>query len=425
MLTRSPARVRATQAVRAANPAPAALAAITLVLLASCATPSTPSVDVATSTSRSAPESQTQTLSKPTNTPTAPKTTEPAPPQVTGATSRVLFTGNIFWGRYIDDWSQASDLGTAYPFSRLEEFGREDWDAWIAGLECPTVPDLDLTSAEQERTLAFNCPPEYLEEAAKFFTAVSLGNNHTDNQGAEGFDETKRQLDKAGIQHFGHYDPTALEEVCGVVLLPAKILHDDATSSLGRLPLALCAHHGVFQIPPADSLELIDKYSKVLPVIAMPHMGAEYKATPDQIKTDTYRAMIDLGADMVIGDHPHWVQTAEEYKDKLIVYSMGNFMFDQQYNTEVTRSATVDVDITVGSSPDLAGWLEIAPVCADGLDACVAAAEERGLNRLDLEYSVSIIGSRNDERLTHPANKAEQADIEARLGWDKLAKRFG
>lgn len=101
--------------------------------------------------------------------------------------SNILILGNTFWGRYIDDWSKASPLGIAYPFSRLNEFDRGKYDAWIAGLECPTANNIDMSSAEMEQHLQFNCSPEYLPEAAKWFTAFSLANNHTDNHGAEGF----------------------------------------------------------------------------------------------------------------------------------------------------------------------------------------------------------------------------------------------
>jgi poly-gamma-glutamate synthesis protein (capsule biosynthesis protein) len=352
-------------------------------------------------------------------------TPTPTPPQPVAAITRILFTGNIFWGRYIDDWSRASDLGTSYPFSRLDEFDRDAYDAWISGLECPAVEGLDLSSARQDADLSFNCLPEYLPEAASWFTALSLANNHTDNQGADGFEETKRHLREAGIQYFGHHDPNVLDEVCGLVIVPATATYDDGSAGAGHLPFAMCGYHGVFQVPSAESLDLISRYSQYVPVIAMPHMGAEYTATPDQIKTDTYRAMIDRGATVVLGDHPHWVQSAEEYGGKLIVYSMGNFMFDQQYNHEVTRSAAVDVTFAVTDGGDVEGWLDLASEPIDGLDDLVAEAERRGLSRLVVEGQYSIRGTRDDGRLVHPADAEEQSAIEDRLGWAALAGQFG
>jgi len=53
----------------------------------------------------------------------------------------------------MNDWSMASPLKTAYPFSRLNEFHRDQYDAWIAGLECPTVAGFSQTSAEEDATL--------------------------------------------------------------------------------------------------------------------------------------------------------------------------------------------------------------------------------------------------------------------------------
>src|SRR4051812_5989444 len=64
---------------------------------------------------------------------------KPAAAKPVSVSTNSLFFGNAFWGRYMNDWSMASPLKTAYPFSRLNEFNRKDYDAWITGLECPTV----------------------------------------------------------------------------------------------------------------------------------------------------------------------------------------------------------------------------------------------------------------------------------------------
>jgi poly-gamma-glutamate synthesis protein (capsule biosynthesis protein) len=200
-----------------------------------------------------------------------------------------------------------------------------------------------MTSAEQEAALQFNCSPDYLPQVAKWFTAFTLANNHTDNQGFEGFTETRQQLENNKIQYFGHYDYRSVEDVCEVISLPVSIINDDESNAKGNLPVAMCAYHGVFGIPTVEAVAEMQKYTKYMPVIAMPHMGAEYKTAPDSIKTDFLRSLINSGADMVIGDHPHWIQTTESYKGHLIVYSMGNFMFDQQDTAEVVRSAGINV----------------------------------------------------------------------------------
>jgi poly-gamma-glutamate synthesis protein (capsule biosynthesis protein) len=343
--------------------------------------------------------------------------TEVAPPKVVGMESRVLFLGNTFWGRYIGDWSNQSGLGVKYPFSQLGEFERDKYDAWISGLECPVVAGDTASSAEQESALSFNCSPDYLPEAAKWFTAFTLANNHTDNRGAAGFEETKQQLTKNGIQYFGHYDPRVVNEVCGVVQLPVRLNYDDKTTKNVQLPIVFCGYHGVFMIPPTESLAKITEYSQYMPVFTMPHMGAEYQPAPDEIKTNTYRAMINSGAEMVLGDHPHWVQATEAYNGKLIVYSMGNFMFDQQYNSEVTRSAAIDVTMS-SNSPDIEGWAEVGKECGNDLTGCIELAKKRGLAKLPLEFKFDVVGSDNSGKITHKATVDQTNLIKQRLNWD-------
>lgn len=340
-------------------------------------------------------------------------------PQPVSLTANTLFFGNVYWGRYINDWSMASPLKTAYPFSRLNEFQRDQYDAWIAGLECPTVAGFTQTSREEDTTLSFNCSPDYLPEAAKWFTAFSLANNHTDNRGEEGFVETQTSLDANNIQHFGHYDPYLTENACEVIALPVTVTYDDASTKKQAIPVAMCAYHGVFKIPPDAALAEIQKYSQYMPVIAMPHMGVEYQPGPDQLKTATYRKMIDYGADIVLGDHPHWVQSSEAYKGKLIVYSMGNFIFDQQDTQEVTRSAAIRVVVASQpeSSNNLKQWLTLGETCKTFKDDCLQKAVSGQYAKLPTTFQFGVIGTDNAGKIVKPATPAQQASIEQRLNW--------
>jgi poly-gamma-glutamate synthesis protein (capsule biosynthesis protein) len=362
---------------------------------------------------------------------TSSQQTETKKPQPVSITSNTLFFGTTFWGRYTNDWSMKSPLKERYPFARLTEFNREEYDAWISGLECPSVPDYNPSSAEQEATLQFNCLPSYLPEAAKWINIMSLATNHTDGRGAEGFSQTQKQLQKVGIQYIGHYDYKNEDDICEVVSLPTKITYDNKTSGAGAIPIALCGYQWVYGIPPASALQVMKKYSELMPVIAMPHGGAEYQAAPDQIKTNLYRAMIDNGADMVIADHPHWVQTTESYKGHLIVYSMGNFMFDQQGNAEVTRSAAVRVFFSTNtvSPEELTSWLQIGQNCKTYHDDCLDQAKAANLHKLPFTYQFDAIATDDSGKQTHRASAETEAQILKRLRWNetmqKLTQPFG
>ncbi|HEU4830938.1 MAG TPA: CapA family protein [Candidatus Saccharimonadales bacterium] len=352
-------------------------------------------------------------------------------PKPTVISSNTLMLGNTFWGRYINDWSMESPLKYEYPFSRLHEFQRETYDAWISGLECPTASGVHMTSAEMEVALQFNCSPEYLPEAAKWFTVFSLANNHTDNQGVEGFNETQALLDKHKIQYFGHYDPRALDDLCDVISLPVTVSLDNHDEKKGQLPVAMCGYHGVFRIPSDESLAIMEEYSKYMPVIAFPHMGVEYQPAPDQLKTSVYRSMIDHGADMVIGDHPHWIQNSESYKGHLIVYSMGNFIFDQQGSTELTRSAAIRVVMKSDSTDSqlMNKWLSIGKECASYHDDCLQKIISQDLAKLPMTYEFGVIGTDDSGKIVKPATSEQQASILQRLNWqatmDQLQAPYG
>lgn len=350
-------------------------------------------------------------------------TQKPAPTPKT-ASSKMLVMGDVYWGRYINDWSQASPLKTAYPFSRLSEFERDKYDAWIADMECPLTNNPKVSSKEEDNTLQFDCSPSYLPEAKKWFTAMTLANNHTDNQGAAGFAETKQHLDENGMQYFGSYDPEDYNNLCDVLSIPAHVTMSDGTTKQGKLPMVWCGYHGVFKIPSASSIAVMSRYSSLFNVVAMPHSGKEYQPAPDEIKTTLYRGLIDGGADVVLGDHPHWVQSSEAYKGKLIVYSMGNFIFDQQFNVDVTRSAVINMNVSVDVSQakDLDKWLKLGETCGTYADDCLQKAKDQGLTKLPLKYDFSVLGSRDDGKIVHRATEAEVTAIKQRMNWQTTIK---
>jgi poly-gamma-glutamate capsule biosynthesis protein CapA/YwtB (metallophosphatase superfamily) len=332
-------------------------------------------------------------------------------------TSKILFVGDTYWGRYMNQWSQASPHKEAYPFSGLSSFHREQYNAWIANLECPTVPGITQTPTQEDATLMFNCNPSYLGEAKKWFNAVSLANNHTDNQGADGFRETQKQLTNNGITYFGHYDPEAYEELCTVIAVQ--------TNSQEALPLALCGYHGVFKIPSDASLAVIKKYATYMPVITMPHMGSEYKTSSDTIREKTFRTMIDNGADAVIAAHPHWVQNSEAYKGKPIFYSIGNFIFDQQANQEVTQSAPIAVTLTMPTkdTKTIQTWTQLLKTCRVK-QTCIAEAEKQHLAKLPVHLAYDVVPGDSSNKLTKLASPETAQDVLNRLNWDATEQQL-
>lgn len=127
---------------------------------------------------------------------------------------------------------------------------------------------------------------------------------------------------------------------------------------------------------------------------------------------------------MVLGDHPHWVQTTEAYNGRPIIYSMGNFMFDQQGYKELTRSAAIRVNMKVDKANEtlLEQWLALGEQCGSYKDTCLEQAKTKKLAKLPVTFELSVIGSNDDQKITKPATAQETSDMVIRMNWQKTTQ---
>ncbi len=293
-----------------------------------------------------------------------------------GVTSHLQFVGDVFWGRRTQTAAEQSGKGYSYITSGLSIADRSNYDAWIANFECP-ITTKDVPYDLQVNILKFNCRPEYLPELAKWFTAASQANNHTENNdGIWGLDQTRANLQNVGIQNFSTYDMNQTNDLCEVITMPATttVKHQKVS-----IPVAMCGYMYVVDVTPTDAqLAVMQQYARVMPVVAMPHMGVEYRATAEPEKISAYHRMIDNGADMVVGAHPHVIQNSEVYKGKLIAYSVGNFLFDQQrLGREESVGLGVGLKITIKDAQAAKVYEQVAPTCKIYKDDCLAALQSK------------------------------------------------
>jgi poly-gamma-glutamate synthesis protein (capsule biosynthesis protein) len=332
----------------------------------------------------------------------------------------LAFFGDVFWGRYINDWSLASTEQYNYPFQSFDTIDKRPGEYWVANLECP-ITDQNLDSRTQENLLKFNCGPEYLPFAKPWFDALSLANNHTDNmEEFDGYNSTQEYLTQSGITPFGHFD-NELANLCTVVAVPAKGYYGEmlnaqdlnsnkeARFSSHIMPVALCGFHSIFRLLTTDEIAYIDNFARYIPTISMPHSGEEYVEKPDQIKTQAYRDMIDAGSDMVIGGHPHSVQSTEVYQDKLIAYSLGNFVFDQQFSQQVMTHLGLRSSVTVNFGDAVESWQSLPSSCFNTSVVCPQIKALPAKPALNIKYEPIYTSNRN--KLTVAANQADTAYI--------------
>jgi poly-gamma-glutamate capsule biosynthesis protein CapA/YwtB (metallophosphatase superfamily) len=156
------------------------------------------------------------------------------------------------------------------------------------------------------------------------FDLLNTANNHSRDYGSAGFTNTQRALDTAGLKHTGATNQITVVDVKGVKVAVLGFSSYAGNNSLINLPSA--------KKIVAKAAEQADL------VVVQVHMGAE-GAEKSHVKPGTEmflgenrgnphafsRAVIDAGADLVVGHGPHVVRGMEFYKGRLIAYSLGNF----------------------------------------------------------------------------------------------------
>lgn len=160
---------------------------------------------------------------------------------------------------------------------------------------------------------------------------VSLANNHTDNFGLAGFEQTKTYLKIAGLSWFGN---------------PWNSAGDSRTVCRQEICVAFVGYHEF-----RDGFENVLAEVKTLDgqvdfVIVMPHWGEEYVTEPsEQLKTKA-RHLVAAGADLIAGAHPHVVMAKEAISGVPVFYSLGNFLFDQYFSLATMNGELLEIDLT-------------------------------------------------------------------------------
>ena len=203
-----------------------------------------------------------------------------------------------------------------------------DADFTIGNLECPIAT---VGKPLDNKIFSFRADPRVVPLLKGRFDALAVANNHSGDYGKAAFLETLSHLDRAGIAHFGG----------GPDLASA---HAPLWVERQGLRIAVLGYNEFkprsFEAGPDRPGIAWSEDSQVVSdiraaraagadlVIPFMHWGWEREPDPTERQRQLARLMIDAGADLVVGGHPHVTQGAEYYRGKLIVYSLGNFVFD-------------------------------------------------------------------------------------------------
>lgn len=234
------------------------------------------------------------------------------------------------------------------PFARFAALLR-DADLTIGNLECV----ISAKGRPEDKPYTFRAPKKALPLLKKYFSAVSVANNHSGDFGKVAYADMLDQLERSGVPYFG--GGRNLREAHRPFIREVKGKRIGILGYDGFFPRsfeALTDAPGNAWLDEDYVVAGIRHAKEQLGVdflIVYPHWGWEYQPMASERQQRMARLMIDSGADAVVGGHPHVTQNIELYQGKPIFYSLGNFVFDG-FTDEDTRT----------------GWLLKLTLAADG-----------------------------------------------------------
>lgn len=240
----------------------------------------------------------------------------------------LIFGGDIMLSRTVNAKMEKYN-NYNWPLEKIASLFNEA-DLAIANLESPFI----FSNNYQVLTGSFSFkanPKSVSALTLAGFDVLSLANNHILNQGQKGLEDTYRVLTEAKIDYVGSFEHNLIiKERNGVKFAFLAYTYD-------KSDLIADLYDNSISLDIAKAKEQSDV------VIVLMHAGTEYTSKPNQTQIDFAHLVIDSGADLVVGTHPHWPQIIEQYKNKTIIYSLGNLVFDQMWSKETSQGLVVKV----------------------------------------------------------------------------------
>ena len=258
----------------------------------------------------------------------------------------LLFVGDIMLDRGVENiWQNYQN--NPYPFLNVVDEIRKA-DIAFANLE----GSISENGKNQKIKYSFRFDPSSVE-GLKFagFDVLSLANNHSFDWGREALEDTVNILRGndilpvgAGINYLEANSP-AIKNVAGAKIaffayenIEPNSKYDEATKDLaGKSSFNL--ERVKNEISAIKQLKIAD-----MAIVSM-HWGEEYQLRSNKFQQEIGRALVEAGADIIIGHHPHVIQEIERYKNGWIAYSLGNFIFDQNFSEETMKGLMLKVKI--------------------------------------------------------------------------------
>ena len=252
----------------------------------------------------------------------------------------LVFVGDVMLSRNVARSIQRNNRDFSYPFQATSEIIRAA-DVAFCNLESP----ISGRGTKVKKNYTFNAPAEAIDGLVYAgFDIVSMANNHVLDYGPVALEDTVNHLAANNIKQVGLSTSDAPQETVIFVVRGVRIgylAYCDPQSRYGTArEFADFDRRPARGAPKVIERDLALLKPRVDIAIVSLHWGVEYKPEPNTGQIDLAHAVITMGADIVAGHHPHVQQKSELYNGGLILYSMGNFVFDQ-HSRPATRISEI------------------------------------------------------------------------------------
>lgn len=286
----------------------------------------------------------------------------PTPPK----TMKVPYRGSI---GFIGDIMLARSIGQKIlsgqdPFTHVHQH-LQSYDLRVGVIET-TIAQPNLSPSAPGKLYTFNAPLESIPLLKQVqINVANLANNHTMDFGPLSLTDMLNRFKQNSINVVGASNNA--DQAFSPLITELPLQGDTGQHPTTTIKIAFLAFNDIetnftaaSDTRPGSAYFDQEKLSLGIQeagehadiIIAMPHWGIEYQQQPSERQRQIGHWLIDNGVDLVVGSHPHVTQPTEKYKDRYIIYSLGNFIFDLMDGAEIGQIAKVDISATITVNQD-------------------------------------------------------------------------
>jgi len=256
-------------------------------------------------------------------------------------TIKLMFVGDIMLDRGVEyQIKKQEEPDWRFPFLKSADFLKQA-DILFGNLES-VISD---KGKKVGSIYSFRAEPESIEGLTYAgFDVLSVANNHIFDYGRNAMEDSFKRLESVGIDFIG-------------AGFSQKQAHSPAIKEINKIKIAFLGYNnlgskiweagenssGIAWLDEKIKEDIKEAKEKANLVIVSIHFGDEYQTKPNLTQKYYAHLAIDAGADLVVGHHPHVVQSVEEYKEGFIAYSLGNFVFDQGFSEDTMKGILLEV----------------------------------------------------------------------------------